>query len=185
MMRVDPKAYLEHFREYGSHFFRIEEEDKVHFTQRDAECLSKWGLPENAIPFFFFDFYIQILRDVNLPDSKFILGTAFEPTARHYLYVSRRDEVMLCMDDGKQYFVNSSVCHLVSCLYQYSTWLEEQENAFILDEEHRVDEETMFDLYCRLRDSDRLALNGNGIWNKLVKTNVNFVVQPTLSGSSN
>ena len=184
-MGIDPNAYLKHFRDYGCKFFRIGENYVSRFSKEDAHWLKRYGLPENAIPFFFFDFFIQELREIEIPDCKFILGTAFEPASHHYLYVSNNEEVMLYMSDGSHFFVNSSVKHLIGCLYHYSTWLEEQEECFILDHDHMVKEEEMFDLYCRLRDSDRLAMSSNGIWGRLVQTDVNFVVHASYSGSSN
>ncbi|MDX1702550.1 MAG: hypothetical protein R3250_18110, partial [Melioribacteraceae bacterium] len=96
-MTLDPKEYLNHFNEYGSYFFKIAEEDLEIFSPRDSEWLSKYGLPSNAIPFFFFDFLIQMLREITIPEAKYILGTAFGPASHHYLYVSQDDEVILRM----------------------------------------------------------------------------------------
>ena len=175
-MEVLVDSYLSHFNQYGCKYYRSSPTEIEGLNARDIQWLTQVGLPDGAIPFFFFDFYIGYLRDAQLSDCKLILGTAFEPASRHYVILDNEDQVCLVMENGFRIFVNSSVHQLCSCVYAYSKWLEDQEAKFTADAGHIVDKEEMFELYYMLRGIDRLAFDmESSIWPQLVHSEVNFI----------
>ncbi len=175
-MEVLSDSYLHHFDQYGCKFYRSSKSEIEGLDEQDIRWLTQVGLPDGAIPFFFFDLYIGFLRDEDLPDCKLVLGTAFEPASRHYIILDNASHVSLIMSNGHTLFVNSSIRQLCACIYWYSRWLEDQEMKFSANPQHQVDDQEMFDLYYHLREIDRLAFEAEAsIWPQLVNSEVNFL----------
>lgn len=175
-MEVLVDSYLDHFDQYGCKYYKSSELEIDDLDARDLQWLTQVGLPDGAIPFFFFDFYIGLLRDVKLPNCKLVLGTAFEPASRHYVFLNQKDQVCIQMKNGHCMFVNSSIRQLCSCIYQYSSWLEQQEDMYKVNEDHIVGDAEMFELYYNLRETDRYAFEkDSSIWPQLVHSKVDFV----------
>jgi hypothetical protein len=177
-MEVLADTFKDHFDQYGCKYYKSTISEIENLDARDIPWLADVGLPDGAIPFFFFDFYIGYLRDVDIPQCKMILGTAFEPTSHHYVIVDEHDKVYIEMESSTRVFVNSSVRQLCACVLQYSKWLEDQENLFSIDANHIVGPVQMFELYYRLRCIDRLAFKmETSIWPQLVHSEVNFLME--------
>lgn len=174
-MDVIADYYINHFDQYGCNFYKSAS-TVTDLADQDSEWLSEIGLPDGAIPFFFFDFHIGYLRDVEIPSSKFMLGTAFQPASRHYIYIDDQDQVTIQMENKSTYLVNSSLRQLCACIYAYSRWLEDQEDQYTLNAAHCVSECEMFDLYYQLRALDRQAFSEDAsIWPLLVNSEVRFL----------
>ncbi len=175
-MEVIARSFLDHFDQYGCRFYRLSKTEVRDYDVKDQDWLAAVGLPDGAIPFFFFDFYIAYLRDVEISGCRQVLGTAFEPASKHYLYINEDGHVLILMENGYTLYVNSSVSQLCKSILIYSQWLEEQEEAFSACSDYFVGENQMFDLYYRLRNEDKLAFEDeSAIWPQLVHSEINFL----------
>ena len=178
---MNTEAYNAHFEEYGCHFYKISEDDEATFTQADAHWLKNVGLPDNPIPIFFFDFYLQHLREINIPGSKYVIGTAFSPTSKHYIFVDLEDRVYMQTEKNERFLVNASIAQLSSSIYAYSNWLEAQEDAFIDNIDHEVTDLEIFEIYCQLRHIDKEAMYKGGVWFMLMHAKIQFMSEETPS----
>ena len=175
-MEVIADFFLDHFDQYGCKFYRSSSTEIEGLDDVDTQWLTQIGLPDGAIPFFFFDFYIGMLRGVEPENCKFMLGSAFEPASRHYVFINNLDEVVIHMENDMEFFVNSSLHQLCECIYAYSRWLEEQEEAFNLNPDHSVCQKHVFEIFYRLRDIDRAAFTRDvSIWPQLVHSEIRFL----------
>lgn len=175
-MEVIANSFIEHFEQYGCRFYKLDMQEVESYQADDRDWLCEVGLPDGAIPFFFFDFFIAYLRDIEIEDCRQILGTAFEPASHHYMYVDHQGQIKIQMETGISLFVNSSIHQLCKSILIYSQWLEEQEEAFSTRKDHFVGEDEMFDLYYRLRNADRNAFDQQAaIWPQLVHSEINFL----------
>lgn len=177
-MEVTTDSYLDHFDQYGCRYYKLPKTEISDLKELDCRWLTQIGLPDAAVPFFFFDFYIAYLRDESFPQAKMVLGTAFEPASRHYLYVHREGHVVIQMECGGELFVNSSIDQLCKSILIYSQWLEQQEELFASNDQHLVDEADMFELYYDLRHCDKEAFEQEcAIWPQLVNSEINFLAE--------
>ena len=184
-MEIMTTDYIDHFDQFGCRYYKFQKEELAEFNAKDTDWLTNAGLPDAAVPFFFFDVYIAYLRDVSIPGMRKMLGTAFEPASHHYLFVDSNDEVFIQMEQGHMLFVNSSVTQLCQSILFYSQWLEEQEKAFATNISYEVPEDCMFNLYYMLREIDKKAFAKEAsIWPQISNAEINFLAdQITTEGS--
>ena len=173
-MKLLRAPYIEHFGEYCCRFCTTKDFSKVNFNACEKELLTKYGLPDSAVPFFYFDFYLADLRDVHLDDALFILGTAIEMAGFDYLYLANDHQIKICLRDDDILFVNSSLEQFMQCIFQYSIWLEDIEDRALEGYLQEVEAEDVFNLFYSLRAIDPEALKGDSIWAQIVQSEVNF-----------
>lgn len=173
-MTMTTKEYTDHFESYGCKFYKITSDATHPLCPSDRSWLLESGLPDNPIPIFFFDFHMHILRDVDIADCKMLIGTAFNPTSNHYIYVNYADKVMLQTESGDSMLINSSLNALTQFIFMYSNWLEKQEESFEYNSNYEITDDEIFNLYCALRSIDKAAMYKDGIWTLLLKSKINF-----------
>ena len=173
-MKLLRAPYIEHFGEYGCRFCTTKDFPKENLNSGEKELLTKYGLPDSAVPFFYFDFYLAELRDVYLDDSLFILGTAIEVAGFDYLYLATDHQIKIHLRDSNTLFVNSSLEQFMQCIFAYSVWLEDIEDRAMEGCIHEVGPEDVFNLFYSLRSIDPQALKGESIWAQIVQAEVNF-----------
>ncbi|TVQ49507.1 MAG: hypothetical protein EA362_04370 [Saprospirales bacterium] len=173
-MKLLRTPYIEHFGEYGCRFCTTKEFPKEKVNPSERELLSKYGLPDSAIPFFYFDFHLAELRDLELEDALIVLGTAIEMAGFDYLYLANDHQIKICLRDGNILFVNSSLEQFMQCIYQYSVWLEDIEDRALDGFLQEVESEDVFNLFYSLRTIDSKALKEGSMWAQIIQSEVNF-----------
>lgn len=164
--------YLDHFSEYGCNFFRIGAEGIEGLNSMEEQLLQCMGLPDSAIPYFYFDFFLSELRDVKIDDAVMVLGTAFEAAGFHYLYLSKDHSVKVLLSDGDTVFVNSSLEQFMRSIFHYSIWLEDIEEKAFDSVLHELSSEDVFNLFYSLRGIDAKCVSEETLWNYILHTEV-------------
>lgn len=157
--------YLDHFDQYGCRFYKVPAEARFSGSAKDREWLEEIGLPDSAIPFFYFDTLIADLRDVEYNAGELILGTAFHAVSRDYVLINREGQVILRFESEGEIIINSSLRQFCRALLTYSEWLEEHEDAYAQDPDHIIEDQDVFELYYNLRNIDNEAMNSkSSLW---------------------
>ncbi|TVR79964.1 MAG: hypothetical protein EA409_08600 [Saprospirales bacterium] len=165
--------FTSHFENYGSRFYKVSPAVSTFLNREEKDLLNDLGLPDSAVPFFYFDLNLAELRDVTINDSILILGTALEMAGFDYLYINDGHKVVVKLSEGPVVFVNSSLKHLMGCIYEYSLWLEEMEDKACLEGCLNIEKEDIFDLFYILRSIDPQAVREDSFWSYIVHTEMN------------
>lgn len=171
-MELLQTPFLSHFSEYGCKFYRIGEGCVKGLNTMEEQLLQFMGLPDSAIPYFYFDLFLEELRDVYIEDSVLVLGTALEMAGFHYLYLSKDHSVKVRLKDHSTLFVNSSLEQFMRCLYHYSIWLEDIEEKALEEAFIEVSSEDIFNLFYSLRGIDPKAVSEGAMWNYILHTEI-------------
>lgn len=166
--------FTSHFENYGSRFYKVSPGVSTLLNPEEKVLLKNPGLPDSAVPFFYFDLNLAELRDLHISDSILILGTALEMAGFDYLYINSSHEVVVKLSEGPVVFVNSSLKHLMECVYEYSLWLEEMEDKACFEGCLEIGREDVFDLFYTLRAIDTLAVKEGAFWNYIINTEMNI-----------
>lgn len=172
-MKCTKDEYKRHFSKFSDRLFILHEDCQIqNLTQDEHFLLKVFGLPDCGLPFFRFDLSLQYLRDIEIEDSLFILGSPINHLSDEYIFIAKDHSIKVRDKEGHVYFLNSSLRQLINCIYIYSEWLETIERSSYLTEDPVVSNEEVFDMYYRLRDIDREGISQQSIWREIIYTDI-------------
>lgn len=168
-MQVNPMDYNAHFEAFHSKMYKLPSEAEVLLDQNEVELFKQYGLPDRALPFFYFDLHLHFLREIRIPQSKLVIGTCAYPASEDYLFLHKDGTVLLREKGQPSNYVNGSLEQLIDSVYAYSRWLEEIEFRSAAIHNYTLTEEDIFDIYYQLRLIDKNAVQGRHVWNYLIQ----------------
>lgn len=168
-MHISPVDFRSHFREYECKLYQLPTELNHSITADEIVLLNEYGLPDRALPFFYFDLHLHLVRDYKLPGCKLILGSGLYPGSEDYIYLHENGTIVYKELAHPITYVNGSVEQLLESIYVYSHWLQDLEILGETTQNYEVSEEDIFDIYYDLRRIDKKALQGYHIWNCIIQ----------------
>ena len=170
-------SYKTHFENFGCSFYVLQHELPPSLNTEEKELLQEGGLPDEGLPFFYFDLHLNHLRDIFIEDCLLPLGTCLQPDSNYYIYVAKDHKIYTIDEHGRKQFVNSNLRALMSSLLCYSLWLNDIEDIVEQLGSYEVSNEDIFELYYELRSIDPAAVKGENLWSDLMITNLLLQIQ--------